>query len=924
MAKPPELAGPWSLLILVLLGVIVFVPPVWDAQFLNFDDNLFFGDGEPTAFDQVWETGDVGAILDPRRTIANAYLPVSHLSLFLDASVSRVLGGGAAWARLHSLLLHVLAAWLLARLLGRLGLMPAAATAAAAVFLVHPALVESVGWLSSRKDVLSGLFSFACLSAVAQHAREPRRSTLWWAALWAVLALYSKGTAVVLLLLAPVVTLLVTVDPDGAGRRRRRWGPVVAVGAVVLAAGLHHTAIAASQGTMAAGAGAERLARVPGALAHYLLTLAWPTGLNVLYPEALTLQQFAAAVVPAATVLVAVAAAVLWVRRRRPLLAAGLVMVFLALAPFNTAWPASSIAAADRYLYLVVPWFALALVGAAPTQRAGAWCAALLVVPLAWLASERVRDFGSSEALWESSLAVEPQNAVARINLAQAVQGSDPVRARDLVEQAVRDARHPVHRSRAESFLSNYAWREGRLEEAQRHATGACEALAELPLSEQGSPLQLESLLRLATLQLLRDQDGAAEKTVATLRELAPDHPAVLAFRATVMLTEIADDAGRVAADELAWELARPLLERALERDPESFEANLARAKWDQARGEWMAAVRHLRRARRAAPERPETYLDESQLMLATGEFEGAENAARDGMAAGARDPNLLIRLGQALALQGRLGAAQEFYQRYLAERPGDLAARRALAAVLVASVSRKLYQSSAEELERAAERIRDLHPDNPQSWLLLGQAERQRRNLEAALVCLERAHELLPESDDALRLLAETRRDRGYQLLRDPDATEAALDQFRAFVDLAAPGVDTSSSVGILRSHWERIEHAGTEAFGAGDYAAAEVAFRRCLALVPEQSSAGLQLGLTLLKSGREHWGEALSWFEKAELGQREVGLDASIPVLYQVLTLQRLGRLDEAGERGRQFLADPTPSQPDVMERIRIAIDS
>ena len=91
----------------------------------------------------------------------------------------------------------------------------------------------------------------------------------------------------------------------------------------------------------------------------------------------------------------------------------------------------------------------------------------------------------------------------------------------------------------------------------------------------------------------------------------------------------------------------------------------------------------------------------------------------------------------------------------------------------------------------------------------------------------------------------------------------------------------------------------------------------------MPEQSSAGLQLGMALLlRDGSEE--EALQWFEKAEKGQRAAGLDASMPVLYQVLTLQRLGRLDEAEKRGRDFLENPTPAHPDVMQRIRDAVGS
>lgn len=735
------------------------------------------------------------------------------------------------------------------------------------------------------------------------------------AALWALLALYSKGTAVVLLLLAPIAAVL------AGGIGWRRWLALPAVVGLVIAVGLHHTAIAAGQGTLQAGAMAERLHRVPGAFLHYLEVVAWPGGLNVLYPEVATFDAFAAAIVPGVLVLVAVLAGAMLVRRRRPLCAAGVAMALLALAPFNTAWPASSIAAADRYLYLVIPWAALALVAASP-QRLGAWLAVIVVVPLAWLSAERVRDFGTSRALWESSLSVEPANAVARINLAMAVVREDPDRARSLVERAVDDARLPQHRIRARVFLRDFAWRDGRLEEATRHAERTCIAVDELPPGELRRGFALTSHLKLATLLLLRGRGEAAQRAVAAAAAVAPNDPAVLAYRASLMLIEAADVDGRVAADSSAWPPAQELLDRALAGAPRHFDANLARARWDRARGAWISSLRHLRRARSVEPSRAESYLAEAELFLETEDYGAAETAARQGLIAAAHEPNMLVRLGQALAGQGRLDDARAYYERFLAARPGDLAARRALAAVLVAETNPSMFQRSPDVLERTANRITDLDPHNAHAWLFLGLAERMRHKLAAALVCFGRAREAMPDSEDALDLLAKTHRDRGYELLREPDTPSAALDHFRAFVDLRPPGVDTRSALEILRSHWARFELVGTEAFRAGDFEAAERAFRRCLELVPDQTSAYQQLGLALLE--RDRLEEALLCFEEAEHGQRVKRFDASMPVLYQVLTLQRLGRRGEAEQRGRKFLDDPTPARPQVIARIRDAISS
>src|SRR5262249_1646752 len=152
-SRVPELAGGRVLLALAVLGLLTFGWSATHAGFLDFDDDLFFGP-DNAAFARAYEDGAWWSLLDPRCTIADAWLPVSHVSLFIDYWAMRALGLGSGWARLHSLALHVLAAFALARLLGRLGLAVLPAAAVGSVFLVHPALVESVAWVSGRKDIL--------------------------------------------------------------------------------------------------------------------------------------------------------------------------------------------------------------------------------------------------------------------------------------------------------------------------------------------------------------------------------------------------------------------------------------------------------------------------------------------------------------------------------------------------------------------------------------------------------------------------------------------------------------------------------------------------------------------------------------------------------------------------------------------------
>src|SRR5262249_17284058 len=98
------------------------------------------------------------------------------------------------------------------------------AVLAALVFAVHPLRVESVAWISERRDVLCGAFFvltiLAYLRALDPNVRRPR---IWyWAAVaLAALALLSKAMAVTL----PAILLLLDVYPLrrlGPGRWTRR------------------------------------------------------------------------------------------------------------------------------------------------------------------------------------------------------------------------------------------------------------------------------------------------------------------------------------------------------------------------------------------------------------------------------------------------------------------------------------------------------------------------------------------------------------------------------------------------------------------------------------------------------------------------------------------------------------------------------
>jgi tetratricopeptide (TPR) repeat protein len=935
---PQDLPGRREFLWIALACFVVFLPPVLSADFLNFDDPRLFGPGS--------ELGAAGwsGIFDPTQTVADAYLPVAHASLSIDRAV---FGDRPFGPHLHSLVVHVLVAFSLARLLGRLGLGRAASTAAALVFALHPAVCESVLWVAGRKDLLSALFSILALSRFVRLIRgEVPHGVRGLAGLagLALLAIYAKGTALVLPLLALPVGGMAVARGVGVAKGAIRL-PWLAVAVPVAVGTIHHVSIAAAAGTMAASTSlGERLLQVPGALAHYLTTALVPFGLNILYPEVETLEAFRQALLPSLLILAAAVAVGVVGWRTRSAFVFGIAWFGLALLPFNTALPATSIAAADRYLYLALPGLAMALTSLPRGARIGAVAA----VGLALLTWTRAPAFTSSQSVWSASLAADPSNAAARINLALALLEPDPLvppltgrktyeierlrEAEQLLEQALAEARYPVHGVRAAVALVTLARADGRIERAASLARQAAEQAASLPPGETARGYRVQLHLDASRLARMHGDEELARREYEAARVLEPQHPYVLCFEASLLLAEVLtsglESVADVASDPRA-ERAALLLDRAEELAPLLYELHWTRGEWARATGRLMAAEKALRTAIDVEPQRPEAWTSRADLWLARADAaETAEKVARDGVRL-TGEAGLRFRLALALTAGGKIDEARQHYEAYLAVRPDDPEARAGLATVLAALGYRQLYQSSPEVLDRLADRILELDPENPKALMMKAVAARGRHELLDAVLLLEMVREQMVGDAEVEQLYAESLRDRGWQLRLQEDRPEASLDVFLRFLAVAPPAIPTDAVENLILQDWRRKLQEARDLLVAGDPATAVDKLRRCRQLRPGAEPAVVDyfLGLALFQAAAdgaaEPLREALACFESAAAAQTALGGDPGLAVLYRVRTLLRLGEADAARDVADAFLATASAdADPDVVDRIRQAI--
>lgn len=633
---------PWGIAAtsLLVMTLVVYIPAlgggyVWD------DDRLVTDNPNITTAARLIRTWT-----DP---LANTdFYPLTHASWWLEYRFWRL---NPFVFHLDNVLLHAANAvlfWTILRFLAVPG-----GWAAAAIFALHPLHVESVAWISERKNVLSGLL---CLLSVWMYLRfaldgggmPPRRRRLFHglSVLFFLLALLAKP---VTMAAAAVLPLLLWWK-----RRSLRWRdllpliPYFALAApmAALTTWVQYTHVNA-RGAMLDYSLAQRVIRAGRVPWFYAGKLAWPRNLTFAYPK-WNLDPSAWRQYGFAVGAVAVLAALFLLRRRLgpgPLVAVSAFAIVLspALGFVNIYW--------HRYYFVAdhVPYLAsmsLIALGTATAVRAaarldgrrpliigGATAAVLAVLgALTWRQGGIYRD---GETIWADTLRKDPGSFMAH------------------------------------SFLGTIAFQRGRMDQALRDFQEALRTGPDLPESHNNAGLALAALGRTEEAmseyrEALRIDPGfreARRNVRRLLRALGPTNDAIRRFPETIPTgaAEADADVDRANALEAQGRIEEAIADyrRALRLDPESAEAQtgLGRALAGQGRTE--EAIEHFRAALGIDPRfAPASY----NLGIAFAKQGRLEEAARlvekTFQMTGRNDPDLLATLAAIYAEAGRFPEA--------------------------------------------------------------------------------------------------------------------------------------------------------------------------------------------------------------------------------------------------------------------------
>ncbi len=446
--KPQPLApvSPWwsrplVLSLLLAAGTLAVYWPVVRFDFVNLDDQVYVTE-RPEVLAGLTASGVQWAL---SATEGGAWHPLTWWSLMLDGEWSGHRAGGYHTTNLllHALNTLLLFAWLRAatKATGR-------SAVVAALFALHPLHVESVAWISERKDVLSTTFWLLSLLAYGAYTRATTATTTAGAStqmitgraarfygltlLCFTLGLMSKPMLVTLpfaLLLLDYWPLQRAAPLTGATLWRlfREKIPFFLLSASASVVAVWSQRVSDAIATLEWISPLDRIGNALVAYCRYLGKTFWPVDLAVFYPHPTTWPLLA--VLSAAALLLVVSALAIRWRTRAPFFLVGWCWFLGTLVPVIGLVQVGGQSLADRYTYVPLIGCFLAVVwGAATWLRTGPRAtnaspvlitmAGMTLVVCAVLTTRQLRHWQNSESLFRHALAVTDNNIVAHVNLA--------------------------------------------------------------------------------------------------------------------------------------------------------------------------------------------------------------------------------------------------------------------------------------------------------------------------------------------------------------------------------------------------------------------------------------------------------------------------------------------------------------------------
>jgi tetratricopeptide (TPR) repeat protein len=821
--------------------------------------------------------------------------PLTSLSHMLDC---QLYGLNPAGHHLTNVLLHMITVMLLFLVLRQMTGSLWRSAFVAAVFAIHPLRVESVAWISERKDVLSGLFFMLTLGAYLRYVRRPF-SVGRYAVMAGcfILGLMSKPMLVTL----PAVLLLLDYWP------LRRFQSVkikklllekaplfllVAVFCVI-------TFYAQTEARMPENAISLplRLANAAVSFVTYIGQLFYPAGLAVFYPH--PLNTLPAWKIGASLLFLAGSSlAVFAGRKKLPYLPAGWLWYLGMMIPVSGLVQVGSQAHADRYTYLphigliiLITWAASDLCSRRRHRRVllSVLAAAVLggLVPVAYIQTSYWKD---SISLWRHALACTDRNYAAHNNLG--VMLSDQIKLDRTLRRGKRtikitpdDAQTAEairHFEQALEILPNYVQahnniglllnRQGKTEDALRHFEKALETEPDSAVAHGNIGAVLSSL-------------GETNKAISHFEKALKTDPD---------LVHIHNDLGALLSDQGKVHEAIRHLEKALQINRDYAEAHNNIGLIFSRQGNADAAFRHFEKALQIDPDYAEAHNNVGLLFSRQKKPGEALLHFRKALQIKPDYAEAHNNVGTLLGSQGKTQEAFPHFEKALEINPDHAEAHNNLGLILNG-------WGKAEEAFRHFEKALEINPDYAQARNHIGLLLSRQGKIDEAIRHFEKALEISPD-------YAEAHNHIGIAFYGQGKVDEA-LQHFEEALKIYPAYAEVHNNMGILFNAQGKIDEAIRHFEKAlkfyPDYTEAKISLAGILATSPD---AGLRDGKRAVELARS-------------VDQISGGTNASVLDVLAAAYAEA-GQYPEAVETARRALAASAPGgfSDSIRERLKL----
>ncbi len=684
----PVRAGNWPAVLCVcafLVGAVWLVfGQTLGHEFVNYDDANYVYEN-PHVIHGLNLKGIEWAFT--HSVMANWH-PLTVMSHMLDCQFYGLYAGGH---HLTSLLVHAATAILLFLVLREMTGTLWQSAFVAAVFAIHPLRVESVAWVSERKDVLSGLFFMLTLGAYVRYVRKPPS----WGRYLTVLVLFALGLMCKpMLVTLPFVLLLLDYWPlnrfgvSGSCFAISRKLIIEKIPFIVFSITICMVTVLVQQPDKEI----SLFLRTSNALVSYVAycgQMFYPVGLALLYPFPINGVP-TGEVILALLLLVAVTVVAFHWRQKRPYFLMGWLWYLGMLVPVIGLVQVGSQARADRYtylpqigLYILLTWTAIELTAFWRSRRwvLGGGAMAVLAV-LTTCARAQTAYWRDSESLWTHTLACTSDNNVAHDNLASVF--CDQGRMNEVITQLQESLAISSDDDEAHGNLGFIFLQQGRLDEAIAQFQKALEIKPDYPEAnfnlgnaflQQG---RLDEAIACYQMALKSNSNDAKiySNLASAFRQQGRLKEAIAQFQKALEINpnyaEVHNNLGAVFAQQGRREEAISHFKKALTIEPDYAEAhyNLGNALVQQ--GNVDEAIAQFQKALEIKPD----YVAVQNNMaweLATcpkaslrNGIEAVKLAERANQLTGGQNPVVLCTLAAAYAEAGRYAEAIETSQHAL------------------------------------------------------------------------------------------------------------------------------------------------------------------------------------------------------------------------------------------------------------------